>query len=88
MGGDGSEAVDSLGIPGWDRVDQLARALVNLSGLSVTNDQARNIQQLYHQLHEYDKKPLTFTPHQPSTTQRGRFGRSKKGHTTIDQMKR
>ena len=37
-------------------MDQLARALIDLSGLSVTNDQARNIQQLYQQLHEYDKK--------------------------------
>ena len=28
----GSEALDSLGIPGWDKVDQLARALVDLRG--------------------------------------------------------
>ena len=87
MAGD-SEAVDSLGIPGWDKVDQLARALVDLSGLSVTNEQARSIQQLYHHLHQYDKRPLSYTPHQTSTTTRGRFGRSKRGHTTVDQMKR
>ena len=48
----GSEAVDSLGIPGWDKIDQMARALVDLSGLSVTNEQARSIQQLYHHLHQ------------------------------------
>ena len=85
---DRSETVNMLGIPDLNRVDQLARALINLSGLSVTNDKARNIQQLYQQLHEYDKKPLTFSHHQPSSTQRGRFERSKRGHTTIDQMKR
>lgn len=38
------EAVDSRGIPGWDRVDRLARALLSLSGICVTNSQAREIQ--------------------------------------------
>ena len=58
----GSEALDSLGIPGWDKVDQLARALVDLRGLSASNEQARNIQRLYHQLPDYDKKPLSYAP--------------------------
>ena len=85
----GSEALDSLGIPGWDKVDQLARALVDLHGLSVSNEQARNIQMLYHQLPDYDKKPLSYAPRQSSSTPaRGRFGRSKRSHTTVDQMKR
>ena len=83
----GAEAVDSLGIPGWDEVNQLVRALIGLSGLSVMNDQARNIQQLYADLQDYDKRPLTFTPRQP-TALRGRFARFKGGYTTIDQMKR
>ena len=83
-----SEALDSLGIPGWDKVDQLPRALVDLQGLSVSNDQARNIQRLYHQLPEYDKKPLSYAPRQSSAPARGRFGRSKECHTTVDQMKR
>jgi len=77
-----------LGIPGWEKVDRLAQALVKLSGLSVSNEQARNIQLLYSQLHEYDKKPLTFTPCQRPTLSRGRFGRSKRGYTTVEQMKR
>ena len=42
-----AESVDSRGIPGWDRVDRLARALLSLSGLSVTNTQASQIQHLY-----------------------------------------
>ena len=55
----------------------------------MTNDQARHIQQLYAELHEYDKRPLTFTPrHRQPIPLRGRFARSKGGHTTIDQMKR
>lgn len=64
-------AVDLLGIPGWDKVDVLARALVDLKGLSVTNDQARNIQQLYHGLNEFDKQPLTDTPHQQEGDPKG-----------------
>lgn len=37
-----SEVLDAKGIPDWDRVDQLARALLALKGLSVTNEQARD----------------------------------------------
>ena len=83
-----SEAVDARGIPGWDKVDALARALISLNGLSVSNEEARNIKALYRQLNEFDRKPLTFTPCTRPTASRGRFGRSKRGHTTIDQMKR
>lgn len=46
------EAVDSQGIPGWEKVDCLARALLHLHGLCVTNIQAAEIQQLYSKLLE------------------------------------
>lgn len=69
-------------------MDALARALIDLNGLSVGNEEARNIQALYRDLDDFDKRPLTFTPSPRSVTSRGRFGRSKRGHTTIDQMKR
>ena len=87
---DDHTALDASGIPGWDRVDALAEALVSLKGLSVTNAQAKRIQQLYHKLLDYDKKPLTFRP-RPQKTPRGRFGRRKQnrsGHLSIDAMKR
>lgn len=81
--------MDCRGIPGWDKVDKLAKALVKLRGLCVTNSQAKEIQQLYHDLPEFDKRPLVFqpTPRRPST---GRFGRSKResGHVNVDAMKR
>lgn len=73
----GGEAVDSRGIPGWDKVDKLAGALVKLRGLCVTNKQAVEIQQLYHDLHEFDKRPLVFH-HRPQLPPRGRFGRKKR----------
>ena len=41
------EALDSRGIPGWDRVDALAEALLGLSGLSVTSAVAKRILELY-----------------------------------------
>ena len=66
-------AVDSLGIPGWEKVDKLAQALVQLSGLSISNKEARNIQLLYRQLDDYDKNPLTFTLHQKPRPSRGRL---------------
>ncbi len=75
------EAVDSRGIPGWEKVDELARALVNLQGLY---SQARRIQELYHNLLEVDKKPLVFTPrkHHPSR------GSKRGGHVSVECMKR
>ena len=85
---DDNTALDASGIPGWDRVDALAKALVSLKSLSVTN--AKQIQLLYHKLLDYDKKPLTFRP-RPQKTPRGRFGRRKQnrsGHLSIDAMKR
>ena len=39
----------SHGIPGWDKVDQLASALLNLSGYSVSNRDADVIKGLYWQ---------------------------------------
>ena len=60
---EGNEAVDSQGIPGWEKVDRLARALLCLSGLCVTNTQAAEIQQLYSKLLDYDKK--TYHPSAP-----------------------
>lgn len=83
------EAVDSRGIPGWEKVDRLARALLKLEGLCVTNAQAQEIDILYSQLMEFDKKPITFRPRQVKQA-RGRFARSKNrvGHDTIDVMKR
>ena len=42
--------MDSLGRPGWDRVDALAKALIKLDGLYVTNAQANEIIHLYDRL--------------------------------------
>jgi len=67
-----------LGIPDWEKVNALARALINLNGLSVSNEEARNIQALYRALDAFDKNPLTFIPcPQPATSQR-RLGDPKK----------
>lgn len=71
------ESFDSRGIPGWDRVDKLAKFLVELQGLCVTSSQATLIKELYADLLEYDKKPLVFPPRLLSPP-RGRFGRSKR----------
>ena len=82
------EALDASGIPGWDKVDALAKALINLEGLAVTNAQAREIQKLYDDLLEYDKRPIVFKPRLQRSS-RGRFARSKRsGHISLEAMKR
>ena len=50
---EGNETEDTH-IPGWEKVDYLARAC--LRGLCVTNTQAAEIQQLYSELFEKKKK--------------------------------
>ena len=71
-------------------MDKLARALVELHGLSVTNTQAAEIRDLYNNLLDFDKKPLTFPP-RVLQAPRGRFARSKSKAQSIiglDHMKK
>ena len=83
-----SEVVDAQGIPGWDKVDQPARALLSLKGLSVTSEQAREITRLYNQLEAYDKRPLVFERRLIQKS-RGRFGRRKRvDHASLEYVKR
>ena len=51
---------DSFGIPGWDKVDKLAQALLETSGISLCDSDALEIIELYGQLEEYDKKPIAY----------------------------
>ena len=86
---DDDTALDASGIPGWDRVDALAEALVSLDGLSVNNTQAKCTHELYHKLLDYDNKPMTFRPRLQKTPC-GRFWRSKQNrsdHLGVDTMK-
>ena len=64
------EALDAHGIPGWDKVDVLARALLQLEGLCVTNAQAREIQALYQDLPEHDCKPFAYKPRPAQANER------------------
>lgn len=87
---DADDALDARGIPGWGKVDALTVALIRLSGLSVTNSQAKEIKHLYENPHNYHKRPLVFKP-RPVKRTRGRFARSKEkrsGHVTVQAMKR
>ena len=68
----------------------LAKALLDLSGLAVTNEEAANIVHLFKDLAEYDKRPITFRARVVSPL-RGRFGRTKSsrsGHVGADAVKR
>ena len=84
-----SEVLDSRGIPGWDKVERLARALLSLKGLSISTEQASNISSLYAELDSHDKKPLVFTKRY-SYKAKGRFARSRRRveDASIDYMKR
>ena len=65
----------------------MSKALIALSGLRVTNDQARDIVKLFNNLEEYDKKPLIIYPAREGRL-RGIFARSKwVGHISVEKMK-
>ena len=84
------DALDARGILRWDKVDHLAKALIELKGLSITNSQARNIKELYDALLDYDKKPITFTA-RPMKPARCRFACKKQyrvGGVGTEQVKR
>ena len=83
------ESVDLCGIPGWNQVDKLAKALIDLQGLAVTSAQAENIKTLYSDLLPYDKKPLGYKAIVRKPT-KGRLARSKRrsGHVGEDAMRR
>ena len=53
---DSDTAID----PGWDKVDALATAILELTGLSVKSAQVEHIKELYTNLPLYDKKPISF----------------------------
>ncbi|XP_072050117.1 uncharacterized protein [Amphiura filiformis] len=83
-------ARDARGIPGWDKVDALAQALVSLRGLCVTNKQAQKIKTLWKDLLDFDKKPITFKPVVKKPPQ-GRFKQTKKyqsGYHGVEAMRR
>ena len=85
-----AEALDSLGIPGWGRVDKLARALIALEGLSDSKKDGVTIKQLYNNLFDYDKRPLTFKQ-RVMRPAKGKFARKKYrvgDYTTVEAVKR
>lgn len=91
MSDEEEDVTDSLGIPGWQKVNALANALMDTSGLCISSSKAKEIQKLYNDLTDFDKKPLVFKQKSLPSQPRGRFGKSKsyrQGSLTVDYTKR
>lgn len=86
------EILDSRGIPGWDRVNALAVALMEPKGLAATAAQAQVIVDAYVALLDYDKRPIQFQRRRLSQQRpRGRFARVRQcssGQVSMEKMKR
>ena len=78
---------DSRGIPGWDKVDKLAKRLIDLSGLSVSPTEVKKIVDLYNNLDDFDKEPPHYRPVRKTAT-KGRFGSRRQGYALQTVMKR
>ncbi|XP_065902068.1 uncharacterized protein [Dysidea avara] len=86
--GTSTTAIDSRGIPDWEKVAQLAEALLELKGLSLPNDKVQNIKALWNAMDPFDKKATEIIL-KSQVQLRGHFSSQKKtGHTTTEQMKR
>lgn len=83
-----NSSIDSKGIPGLHKVDRLARALMRMKGISLTEEQTKTITALYDDLEEFDKKPVQYQAVQRKAP-KGRFASRKKSCVPgIVQMKR
>ncbi|XP_066928708.1 uncharacterized protein [Clytia hemisphaerica] len=83
-----NDAIDSKGIPGWRKVDRLAKALIKVKGISVSNAEKIEIVNLFNELEDYDKRPITYKTIVKKPA-RGRFARKKEGsHVGVVEMKR
>eukprot|EP00794_Sanderia_malayensis_P021122 gene21122-23194_t len=82
-------SVDSRGIPGWDKVNHLAKFLVGMTGISVSRAEAVRVKELYAALEDFDRKPLVYKSVLKNPSQ-GRFARSKhrSGHVGVDSIAR
>ena len=86
--GDTIRRIESLIISGWDKVDLLARAVIDMKGISVSEEEAKNVVKLYDDLVDFDKKPLSYKSiiRKPP---KGRFcSRKRERHIGVVQMKR
>ena len=83
--------MDTHGIPGWDKVDRLAEALANSSGVGFTDSQAAEIERLYRLLDPYDLQPLPLAivhSSRPSTSRFCRTSSKRFGQIGMQNMKR
>ncbi|XP_066915572.1 uncharacterized protein [Clytia hemisphaerica] len=85
------DSTDSRGIPGWQKIDHLAKALIETKGISLSSSEKTHIVQLYHNLEEFDKKPLKYEATKKKST-KGRFarrnGNGEAGHVKVTEMAR
>ena len=78
-------------MPGWRQVDNLTECLVNLSGLSVTNDQVKEIISLYNKLEDFDQGRTQYVPRHKDKLAKGRFKATKQKTAVtpgVDSVKR
>ncbi|XP_065905191.1 uncharacterized protein [Dysidea avara] len=76
---------DTRGIPGWDKVGNLAKLLTELTGIAVSTHQAGQLKALYDALDDYDKQNIKV--HLKTLPQlRGRFCRKKRPGNTHEEL--
>jgi len=81
--------LDARGIPGWDKVGQLAEMLVGLTGIAVSTAQVTRLKDLYDALDTVDKRAIEVHLRSQQPHLRGSFCSAKRtGHTTKEQMRR
>ena len=92
--GEENATTDTLSIPGWDKVDALAKAILAFKDEDIqclSDQQATRLLELYEDLIDFDKKPLTFTASPKKTSfspSRYRARKPAESHTFHSSMTR
>ena len=83
----GTTTIDPRGIPGWEKIGQLAEEFLSLTSKTVSTAQTKA---LYTALELYDKKAIEVHLRSQQPNLRGRFCSQKNfsGHTTRQQMRK
>jgi hypothetical protein len=76
---------DFKSIQGWDKVVQLAKALVAVTE-PITNQKGESLVEVYNQLHPFDQKPITYL--RTLKPSKDSFARNKSGHLGQEATKR
>ena len=87
---DSMSRADARGIPGWEKVEKLARYLTEVARnkLSLSDFEAKIVLDFYNDLDEFDKKPLCYAISKNKNFSASKSGTHRSGHVGVEHVRR